>query len=93
MLQSLSNYHLIYELLHDGQGGIYPDIEPIDVNELLSVLTQRAGNDIGKDINQWVNWFLTTENVGTEKEKASIVAVKKIRGIEGESLSLLGREQ
>lgn len=93
MLEAWSNYHLIYELLHDGQGGIYPDIEPIDLNDILSLLTQRAGNDFGKDVNQWVNWFLTTDGVGTEKEKASVVTVKKIRDIEGESLSRLSREQ
>lgn len=93
MLQSLSNYHLIYELLHDGQGGIHPDIEPIDVNELLSVLRQRAGNDLEKDTNQWVKWFLSTDSVGTDKEKASILTVKKIRDIEVESLSRLGGEQ
>ena len=53
MLQTLSNYHLIFEYLHKGKGDIFPNIEPIDTICIIKTLEERANKVFGDDSKKY----------------------------------------
>ena len=87
---SLSTYHLMFELLHDGKGHLYPNLEPFDVKSICDELQKRTGQNLGSDTESWVEWFLASTDAATPDERATIATVQRIRKIEEESLKKLG---
>jgi hypothetical protein len=85
-LRTLSTYHLIYELLHDGKGNLYPEIEPISPRSIFDVLWHRHGRQIGDNVKSCVEWFLHTPKAGSQNERGTIATVARIRNIEEESV-------
>ncbi len=91
-VQTISTYHLIYELLEDGEGKLYPEMEPIDLESIVSALRRRHSCNWGSSVDLWVEWFLASPDAGTEDERRSIAAVAQIKKIEKESLRRLKAE-
>lgn len=93
MHSSLSNYHLLFELLHDGKGNIHPELEPIDTKLIIDTLEERAGRAFKDNINDIIDWFMLTEGVASEKERVGISTVLRIKKIEVKSLSILREKE
>jgi len=68
-LKEVSTFHLMIELLYEGNAQIISEIEsmePFDMKELLSELRQRSGNDFDDNIDMWCDWFLSDSNSDDE---------------------------
>ena len=91
-LRAVSTYHLIFELLHDGKGNLYSDIEPINPKSILDELRDRLGQDLGSKVEPWVEWFLASTEAGNPDELGTIATVLRIRKIENESLRRIESE-
>ncbi len=87
MPESLTNYHLLFELLHEGKGNIHPDIEPIDTEQIIKIIEKRADKTFGTNINGIIDWFMSSEGVSSDKERTGIATVIRIKNIEKRSLS------
>lgn len=81
-LEAISTCHLVFELLHDGEGKIHPELEPIRTDAIIHVLRRRHGHDAAADAESWAKWFLASPNVGAPDERDSIKAALRIRKIE-----------
>ena len=92
MLKSLTNYHLIFELLHDGKGDLFPDIEPIDTNDIIKILEERSNKSFGADVKKIVKWFMLAEGVATDEDKENMRTIKKIMDIEKKALSKIKKD-
>jgi hypothetical protein len=86
MLKSLSNYDLVYELLQGGKGEIYPDLEPIDINQLYQILQERTGLSFGNDIKKVLDWFMFTDGVATDEHKNNLEIILRIINIEKKAI-------
>ncbi len=93
MTYSLSIFHLIYELLYEGRGGIHPNLEPLGSNELIVALKQRTGHAFGDNPERWAEWFLNDQGAGTEKERRSLRTILKIRKIERTAMEKISKEK
>jgi hypothetical protein len=90
-IQTISTCHLIFELLHDGEGNLYPEIEPIGTEVIVGVLRSRHG-DLGNDPESWAKWFLGSPNEGTPDERVGIATALRIRRIEKDALRRIDGE-
>ena len=90
MINKLRNYELIHELLNQGKAGICPEIEPIEIEAIVSALESRSRKSFGEDALRWIDWFLNEETAGTKNERDNMAIVKKIRDIERKALKRLG---
>lgn len=86
MLKDLSNYDLLYELLQEGKGEVYPDLEPINTRQIIKILEERASKEFGNNINTILNWFMSSDDVATQEEKNNIKTILKIKNIEKKAL-------
>ncbi len=93
MFESMSNYHLLFELLHDGKGDIFPDLEPIDTKQIIRILEKRSNKSFGADVNRIVNWFMLAEGAATDEDKENIRTVLKIMNIEKKALDKIKRQR
>jgi len=91
-LQEISTCGLLFELLHDGEGNIHPELEPINTDAIVDVLRRRHGCDWGNNAESWAKWFLNSPSVGTPDERESITVVLRIRKIEKDALERKGAE-
>lgn len=91
-VQTISTYHLIYELLEDGEGNLYPEMEPIARESIVSALQRRHACNWGSTVELWVEWFVASPDAGTEEERQSIAAVAQIKKIEKEGLRRIKAE-
>ncbi len=89
-------YEIIYELIYEGIGEIYPDIEPIKTCELIDELNKRVdpvnGGRGRKSKSGWIAWFISSRSLATEKERTSIKNIVKIKSIEIEAMRRLNQE-
>jgi hypothetical protein len=92
MLRSLSNYDLVYELLHDGNGEIYPNLEPIDPEQLYSILQERSGCSFDNDLKKVLNWFMFTDGTATDEEKKNLKIILKIINVGKKALEKIEKE-
>ena len=86
MLKTLSDYDLVYELLHGGKGEIYPDIEPIDLSQIYKILQERTGLSFNNDVENVINWFMFTDGVATDEQKSNLKIILRIISIEKKAL-------
>ena len=86
MLKRASTYHLIVELLCDGKAEALPDIEPIEIEEIVRELEERSDQSFGRSAEQWVEWFITSEEFGTEYERRNVALIKRIIDTERRAL-------
>ena len=89
MLKTLSNYDLVYELLQDGKGEVYPDIEPIDTNKIIEILEKRSMETFGNDKRKVIDWFMHSDGVASDEEKNNLRTVLKIINIEKKAMKLI----
>lgn len=83
-MKSLTNYHLAYELLSDGKGGLYVDLEPMEINQIFGELSRRACIEFltSEDAITWC-----VENGGlVADEKESIKTMMRIKNIESRAM-------
>jgi hypothetical protein len=93
MLKSLTNYHLIFELLHDGKGDLFPDIEPIDTKNIIRILEERSNKSFGADVKKIIKWFMLAEGVATDEDKENMRTIIKIMDIEKKALNKIKGER
>ena len=91
-LNSISTCNLIFELLHDGAGGIYPTIEPISPEVIFTLLRRRHSCNLENNVESWVEWFLGSPELGTQSERDSIATAVRIKKIEKDALRKMDDE-
>lgn len=91
-MQTLSNYHLMFEYLHNGKGDIFPNIEPIDTMRIIKLLEERANLVFGNDFEKILDWFMHTEGVASNEERENLAAVIRIINIEKKSLERIKKQ-
>jgi hypothetical protein len=78
-LKTISTYHLLAELLHDGSAEIYDDIEPINIEDIINELALRHEVDFQDNKQAWIEWFSDQSNpIATRKEIDSLLMLQKI---------------
>lgn len=85
-LRTVPTFHLIYELLANGEGELYADMEPMALSDIAAELRRRSGKRFDLDVDAWVNWFLSEESEADLREKNSITMCKRIYDLEKKSL-------
>jgi hypothetical protein len=80
-LEEISDYHLLYELLKDGRGDLYAELEPIEVRHIMDVLRTRTGKDFGSDASAWVDWFLESGRLSAQ-DRTNLDRIKKLVDME-----------
>lgn len=80
-LLGISTYQLLFELLHDGNGGLHKELEPIDINCIFEELEYRHGKR-EREANTWVEWFISANGTGSKKEKDSLKMTQRILNLE-----------
>jgi hypothetical protein len=86
-MKRLSTYHLVYELLSDGNGQLYPDLEPMELQEIMKEIGSRH-NVSFSDISEYANWFIESSEF-SDTEKSSVATMLRIIKIEGKALDNL----
>jgi hypothetical protein len=88
-MENLSTYHLIYELLSDGKGKLYPEFEPIDKDHIMQVLISRYSIKFSK-CQEVAEWFIDSVEFPAS-ERASIETMLRIKKAEWKALKELKR--
>ena len=80
-LENASVLHLMIELLKEGKAGIIPELsplEPIDVDVVISTLSQKTGVDHGRAFERWYPWFMEDCKDVAEHDRESLAIIKRL---------------
>lgn len=91
-LEEIGNYHLLYELLKNGRGNLYPELEPIELHKIVNLLKNRSGEDYGSDQEKWINWFLESDLLNPV-DKTNLGRIKKIADAERRYSPLIDKKK
>jgi hypothetical protein len=80
-IDEISNYHLLYELLKEGRGELYPELEPLSQESIAAVLRARTGKDFGRDADRWIEWFLAGQML-SDQDKTNLERIRKLADME-----------
>lgn len=72
-LREASVYYLILELLEDGQAGLISGSDAIPEASLILELRRRTGKDFGAAKESWVRYFIQSNDLGSELERANLM--------------------
>ena len=88
-MKDISTYHLVYELLSEGKGELYPSLEPFDIREIFAELSNRSKTKIvSKEVA--LDWSVEHGDVSDE-ERNLIKTMARIYRIEKKAMKKLGR--
>jgi hypothetical protein len=77
----ISTYHLLFEMLKEGRGDLYPQLEPIPLDVIAAALAARTGKNFGTDAERWITWFLKGK-ILSENDRANLSRIKKLVDME-----------
>ena len=86
-MKDISTYHLISELLAEGNGNIYPDLEPFDLQEIFVELSKRAKINIDSKESA-LDWCMGHGDISDE-ERDLIKTSARIYEIEKKAMGQL----
>lgn len=78
-LEKASVYYLILELLEDGRAGLISGSDTIPETSLILELKRRTGEDFGTVKEDWARYFIQSNDLGSELERANLMMFLKTR--------------
>ncbi len=79
----VSTFHLMVELLYNGQAEIISEVEhlePFNIEDILNELRVRSDTNLDDDVEKWCSWFLLDCEEISDEKKATFKMIKENKG-------------
>ena len=81
-LEKSTTLELLIELMYAGKSGIVPELqalEPISVEEIVSVLESRHKQHLGNNFESWNSWFQGQSSPGPQEDRETLLRLKDFK--------------